>query len=174
MVGDGVSWIWKVADAYFPGVRQTLDDAHLSEHLYAFAHLLYPNNPAGTKARVEQKIGALLRDRVGEVLSALKRMQPWKTAVRHVLAQRIGYVEWNRTRLRCQEPWHRGLAVGSGAVEGACKHVIHIRFKQAGMRWKPPGVLNVLALRLCRLNGTLEEYWASHGLAVQAPASPTK
>jgi hypothetical protein len=57
-------------------VRQILDDYHLSEHLYTFAQLHYPNNPAGAKAGVDQKMGALLRDRVGAILSALKRMRP--------------------------------------------------------------------------------------------------
>jgi hypothetical protein len=33
ILGDGAPWIWKVADAYCPGVRQTLDDSHLSEPL---------------------------------------------------------------------------------------------------------------------------------------------
>jgi len=167
ILGDGAPWIWNVADAHFPGVRQTLDYYHLSEHFYAFAHLLYPSNPAGAKAWVEQNIGALLTDRVGDVLSALKRRRPWKTAVRDALAQLIGSVERNRTRIRYQEPWHRGLAVGSGAVEGACKHVIQSRFKRAGMRWKQSGFLNVLALRIARLNGTFQAFWASRGLAVQ-------
>jgi hypothetical protein len=44
-------------------------------------------------------------------------------------------VERNRTRIRYQEPWLRGLAVGFGSVEGACKHVIESCFKRAGMRW---------------------------------------
>jgi hypothetical protein len=146
---------------------EQLDYYHLSEHLYAFAHLLYPNNPAGAKAWVEQNMGALLTDRMGEVLSALKRRRPWKKAVRDARAQLIGYLERNRTRIRYQEPWHSGLAVGSGAVEGACKHVIQSRFKRAGMRWTQPGFLSVLALRLARLNGTLQAFWASRGLAVQ-------
>ena len=167
ILGDGAPWIWKVADAHFPGVRQTLDYYHLSEHLHAFAHLLYPHNPTGAKAWVEQKLGALLTDRVGAVLSALKRMRPWKTAVRDALVQLIGYVAHNRTRIRYQKSWHSGLAVGSGAVEGACKHVIQSRFKRAGMRWKPPGFLHVLALRLARLNGTFQAFWASRGLVIQ-------
>lgn len=174
ILGDGAPWIWNVADAHFPGVRQTLDYYHLSEHLYAFAQLQYPNNPAGAKAWVDQNMGALLTDRVGDVLGALKRTRPWKKAVRKALAQLIGYVERNRTRIRYQEPWQSGLAVGSGAVEGACKHVIQSRFKRAGMRWKPPGFLNVLALRLARLNGTFEAFWASRGLVIQAEGSPTK
>jgi hypothetical protein len=166
ILGDGASWIWNAADTHFPGVRQTLDSYHLSEHLDAFAHLQYPHNPMGAKAWVEQKIGALLTDRVGEVLSALKRMRPWKQAIREALTQLIGYVERNRTRIRYQEPWHQGLAVGSGAVEGACKHVVQSRFKRAGMRWKPPGFLHVLALRIARLNTTLQAFWVSRGLMV--------
>lgn len=174
ILGDGAPWIWKVADAYVPGVRQTLDYSHLSEHLYTVAHLLYPNNSAGAKAWVDQKLGALLTDRVGEVLGALKRTRPWKKAGRKALAQLIGYVERNRTRIRYQEPWHHGLAVGSGSVEGACKHVIQSRFKRAGMRWKQPGFLNVLALRMASLNGTFEAFWASRGLGVHASVAPTK
>jgi hypothetical protein len=119
---------------------------------------------------VDQKIGALLRDRVGEVLRALKRIRPWKKTLRDALTQLIGYVERNRTRIRYQEPWRCGLAVGSGAVEGACKPVIQSRFKRAGMRWKQPGFLNVLALRLAKLNGTFQDFWARRGLAVQAAA----
>jgi uncharacterized protein UPF0236 len=166
ILGDGAPWIWNLADAHFPSMRQTLDYYHLSEHLYAFANLQYPNNPARAKVWVEEKIGAFLTDRVGAVLSTLKRMRPWKKALREALAQLIGYVERNRTRIRYQEPWQCGLAIGSGAVEGACKHVIQSRFKRAGMRWKQPGFLNILALRLAHLNGTLQAFWASRGLTV--------
>jgi hypothetical protein len=167
ILGDGALWIWTVADTHFPGVRQTLDYYHLSEHFYAFANLQYPNNPAGAKAWVDQKLGALLTDRIGEVVGALKRMRVWKKVLSDALTRLISYVERNRTRIRYQEPWHRGLAVGSGAVEGACKHVIQSRFKRAGMRWKQPGFLNVLALRIARLNTTLHTFWASRGLVVQ-------
>jgi hypothetical protein len=156
-----------VAETHVPGVRQTLDSDHLSEHSYAFANLQYPNNPAGAKAWVDQKLGALLTDRIGEVVGALKRMRVWNKVLCDALTRLISYVERNRTRIRYQEPWHRGLAVGSGAVEGACKHVIHSRFKRAGMRWKQPGFLNVLALRIARLNTTLQTFWASRGLVVQ-------
>jgi hypothetical protein len=83
---------------------------------------------------------------------------PWKQALWDALAQLIGYVKRNRTYIRYQEPWPCGLAVRSGAVEGACKHVIQSRFKRAGMRWKPPGFLNVLALRIGPLNGTFQAF----------------
>jgi hypothetical protein len=95
-------------------------------------------------------------------------MRPWQKAIHDALAQLIGYVERNRTRIRDQEPWHTGLAVGSGVVEGACKPVIQSRFKRAGMRWKPPGFLPVLVLRIARLNGDFQAFWASRGLMIHA------
>ena len=51
---------------------------------------------------------------------------------------------------------------------------MHSRFKRAGMRWKQPGFLHVLALRLTSLNRMFEAFWASRGLAVQAAVAPTK
>jgi hypothetical protein len=167
MVGDRAPWIWTVADAHFPGVRQTLDDDHLGEHLYTFAKLQYPTDPAGAKAWADQQLGALLADHISEVLGAFKRMRLWKKVLREAQARLISYVKRNRTRLRYQEPRHCGLSVGSGAVEGACKHVIQSRFKRAGMRWKRPGFLNVLALRIARLNTTFQTFWARRGLVVQ-------
>jgi Uncharacterised protein family (UPF0236) len=166
ILGDGAPWIWTIANVHFPGVRQTPDYYHLSAHLSVFANLQSPNDPAVAKAWGDRKMGALLMDRVGDVLSALQRMRPWTQAVRQALAQLIAYVERNQSRIRYYEPWQGGLAVGSGAVEGACKHVIHSRFKRAGMRWKSPGFLHILTLRLARLNGMFHAFWASRGLVI--------
>jgi hypothetical protein len=166
VLGDGAPWMWTVAEAHVPGVRQTLDFYQLSAPFYGVAPLLYPHNPTGAKAWVDETLGALLKDRVGDVLSALKRMRPWKKPLCHALAQLIGDVARNRTRIKYQEPWQCGLAVGSGAVEGACKHVMHRRFKRAGMRWKSPGFLHILALRMARLHGTFQAFWASRGLVI--------
>ena len=154
ILGDGAAWIWNVATAHFQRVRQTLDYYHLSEHLYEFAHLLYPEAPERAKTWVEEKLAALLTDRVGDVLGALKRMRPRQPTVWEGLQALLGYVASNRSRIYYKEPWHKGLAVGSGSVEGACKHVIQARFKRAGMRWKQHGFLHVLELRLSRLNAT--------------------
>jgi len=80
--------------------------------------------PCEGQGLVEQNMGTPLMDSIGKVLSVLKRTQLWRATVREVLAQLIGYIDRNRTRIRHQEPWYSRLAVGSGAVEGACKHVM--------------------------------------------------
>jgi hypothetical protein len=168
ILGDGAPWIWQVADAQFPGVRQPLDYYPRSAQLDAFANLQSPHDPAEAKAWVDQNMGALLMDRVGEVLSALKRLRPWKQPVCTALAHLLGDIERHRTRSRYQAPWPCGLAVGAGAVEGACNHVMQSRFQRTGMRWKPAGFLRGLALRMARLNGTFQVFWASRGLVFQA------
>jgi hypothetical protein len=175
ILGDGAPWIWTGAEAHFPGVRQTRDFSPLSEHRDDFAPRLYPHHPTGAKAWVDETLGAWLTDRVGDVLSARQRLRPpWQKTVCKALAQRIGDVARNRTRLKSQAPWQCGLAVGSGALAGAGTHVIHRRFTRAGMRWKPPGFLNVLALRIARLTGTFQACWASRGLVIPISVGPTE
>lgn len=168
ILGDGAAWIWNVADVHFRGIPQVLDYYHLSEHFYEVAHLLFPHCADQAKAWVERKLAACLRNCVCDVIGALKRMRPRQPSVRRALEQLLGYVENNRCRIRYKTPWYKGLAVGSGSVEGACKHVIQARFKRAGMRWKEPGFLHVLELRVARLNDTLDTFWASRGLNMPA------
>lgn len=98
IVDDGAPWIWHVADDHFPGVWQTLEYYHLSEHLYEVTHLLFPEDSEQAKRWVEGKQTALPMDRVGEVLGALKRLRPHQPAVQEAVTQLIGYVETNRTR----------------------------------------------------------------------------
>jgi hypothetical protein len=60
------------------------------------------------------------------------------------------------------------LISAEGTVEGACKPVVQACFKRGRMRWTIHGFLQVLELRLARLNGMLQTFWASRGLAAQA------
>jgi hypothetical protein len=115
-------------------------------------------------------MGACLTDRLGDVLRALTRMRPWETAVRTALAQLRGDVERHRSRLRYRAPWDCGLAVGAGAVAGACQQVIQRRVKRAGRRGKPPGMLHVVALRRARLNGPFQAFWANRTRVIQTSA----
>ena len=67
-------------------------------------------------------------------------------------------MQTNRTRIYCGAARVAGLAVGSGPVEGACKHLVQARFKRAGMRWNRAGFLDILEILLARLNGTLDRF----------------
>ena len=53
-----------------------------------------------------------------------------------------------------------GYPIGSGNVEGACRHLIKDRMERTGMRWKYKGAQAILSLRATYINGDLNDYWA--------------
>ena len=62
------------------------------------------------------------------------------------------YLQTHQARLRYHLFRAAGWPVGSGVVEGGCKHVIGLRFKRQSTRWTKRGARAVLHLRLDRLN----------------------
>lgn len=52
----------------------------------------------------------------------------------------------------------RGYPIASGAVEGACRHLIKDRMERAGMHWAPHGAQAMLDVRSTWVNGDWESY----------------
>jgi hypothetical protein len=55
-----------------------------------------------------------------------------------------------------------GWPIATGAVEGACRHLIADRLDITGARWGLPGAEAVLRLRAVVTNGDLDPYWGYH------------
>jgi len=55
-----------------------------------------------------------------------------------------------------------GLPLATGAIEGACRHLLKDRLGITGARWSLRGAEAVLKLRSLRSSGDFEEYWAFH------------
>lgn len=53
----------------------------------------------------------------------------------------------------------KGLHVGSGVTEGACKSLIAARAKRSGQRWRPPGITAVLTVRSLLESNRLPSFW---------------
>lgn len=51
-----------------------------------------------------------------------------------------------------------GYPIGSGVVEGACRHVIKDRMELSGMRWDAEGAQVVLRLRTIYVNGDWKDF----------------
>ena len=56
----------------------------------------------------------------------------------------------------------KGDPIGSGVVEGACKHLVKDRMERTGMRWSREGAQAILELRAVDLNGDWEAFWDYH------------
>jgi hypothetical protein len=66
----------------------------------------------------------------------------------------------------------RGLPIGSGVTEAACKTVFTQRFKRSGMRWGHESGQVILDLRVAYLSGILEEAF-TRDLAARVVPEPT-
>src|SRR5947209_14565388 len=65
----------------------------------------------------------------------------------------------------------RGLPIGSGVTEAACKTVFTQRFKRSGMRWHHESAQVILDLRVIHLSGIWEEAFAADLDARELPKS---
>ena len=61
--------------------------------------------------------------------------------------------KWYRERL------HRGLVIGRGTVEGACKNMVGARLKINSCRWRVEQAERMTALRSLDYAGWVDTYW---------------
>ena len=52
----------------------------------------------------------------------------------------------------------QGYPIGTGAIEGACRHLVKDRFERAGMRWSITGAQVMLDLRAVYLNDDWDDF----------------
>jgi len=166
VMGDGAPWIWNLAEEQFPGSVGIVDFYHAVEHLWTIGEALFGDrerSPA-TQGWVRHNRRQLRRGRVDLVIAAMERGQA-KTAgglaaERGMIVRRnLEYFRTNRDRMRYDQYRRWRLPIGTGAVEGSCKFVVQSRFKRAGARWSAPGLAQMLALKVARLNDRWEILW---------------
>ena len=79
------------------------------------------------------------------------------------------YVRRHRRLTDYQGYRRRGLPIGSGVTEAACKTVFTQRFKRSGMRWHKESGQVILDLRVIQLSGIWEEAFAADLAARELP-----
>ena len=72
------------------------------------------------------------------------------------LSRHVEYIHRNRGRMRYASVIGRGLPIGSGVTEGACKSMVTMRCKRSGQRWRDHGISACLSLRALYLNERLK------------------
>lgn len=170
-MGDGAPWIWNLFALHFPGAIEIVDFYHAAEHLWAMGEALYGDRAISqaTRSWARRYIHHLRHGRMDLVLEALERAQSRLStlpAERQVIVRRnLEYFRTNQQRMRyaLYKRWH--LPIGTGAVEGSCKHVVQSRFKLPGCRWSHEGLARMLALKTLRLDNHWDDLWRSRNAA---------
>src|ERR1700733_1991117 len=81
------------------------------------------------------------------------------------------YLGARKDQLNYREALAEGLPIGSGEIESAHRYVAQKRLKLPGAWWRVEHAENMLALRINRLNGDWDAYWAALAAKPPAPAN---
>lgn len=138
-----------------------LDIFHVLERLWLAAHCFHPEGSEEAKAFVAQRLRRVLEGDVGYMIGGLKQMgtkHRLKSSKRRRLEKVITYLENNRPYMRYDVCLAQGYPIGSGVVEGACRHVVKDRMEGTGMHWCIAGAQSMLHLRAIYLNGDWDTF----------------
>lgn len=150
VICDGAALGWVDLDPYLPLRVEILDFYHVLERVGEIAKAIEPEAAAGVAWRAAMR-EALLTRGPEPLLAALRGWEPAGEAEREVKRIQLAYFERQQERMQYPEYLRRGFPIGSGAVEGACKHVVADRFDGGGMRWKLGSADPLMSLRAALL-----------------------
>lgn len=162
VVADGGVWIWNIVTDRFAAATGVLDFYHASQHLWAVAHSLHPENAAGAQAWVEPLLHQLRHGGETGVLQTLQGLPDWcarrEQPLPPMVATEIKYFENHRDHIHYAARAAEGCPVGSGAMESLCGQ-LQGRFKRGGQFWTQPGRRRLMALEVARRNHDWNEVW---------------
>jgi hypothetical protein len=144
-----------------------LDLFHVLERLWKVAWCLFDERTQKREAHqwVEERLKRLLEGKVDAVIRGM-RYQATQHGLngqkRKTVRDAAEYFAGNRDRMKYDEYLAAGYPIGSGVVEGACRHLVKDRLERTGMRWLPSGAQAMLDLRATYLNGEWDAFWDFH------------
>ena len=144
-----------------------LDLFHVLERLWKAAWCFFDERTQKHEARqwVEERLKRLLEGKADAVIRGLRRQATQrgsKGQKRKTVRDAADYFERNRDRMKYDEYLAAGNPIGSGVVEGACRHLVKDRMERTGMRWLPSGAQAMLDLRATYLNGDWDAFRSFH------------
>jgi hypothetical protein len=164
-LGDGAEWIWNLATDRFKGAVQILDFYHAAEHIHTLCKS-FETDEIRIHTLFKKWRRLLLRGGLTKLLrDATKRTEDLPESLRDDIETQLAYFRKNAGRMRYKIFRAKGYFIGSGAIEGACRHVVAQRTKLSGMRWHCSGAEQVLAFRALIKSGLFDDYCDQNQIA---------
>ena len=115
-----------------------LDLFHVLERLWKVAWCLFDEATQKRQAHqwVEERLKRLLEGKVASVIRGIRyqaTQYELKGQRKKTVNEAADYFERNRDRMRYDEYLVAGYPIGSGIVEGACRHLVKDRMERSGM-----------------------------------------
>ena len=171
-LADGAKDNWTFLTRALPDGVELIDFYHAAEQLKDAFDAAYGTGSPKAAAQFE-KYRHRLRHEPNAVESVIRTLLYLRS--KHPdnkrIAQGLGYFRGNRRRMRYAEAKARGLPIGSGIVEAACKTLVTERLKRSGMRWGARGGQAILTLRSLVQSHRFEHAWTLLAQTYRTPVS---
>jgi hypothetical protein len=163
---DAARSIWKYRQHsdLFRTFEPLVDCCHALEHLSLAAEALLGKGTQEARRWFEQYATVLIEQddgarRVLRSMDYYAAARSLSTSQREAFNQQRTFFANNASMMTYAQFRRRGLPIGSGPVEAACKTLIKQRFCQSGMRWTPEGGQAILDLRSYIKSGRWDSMW---------------
>ena len=164
-IGDGAEWIWNMVNDCFKDAVQIVDFYHACEHLHTVCEILETDEirikSLFKKWRKRLKNNGLLRI----LIEAAERATYLDPSARGKIEAELAYFRKNAHRMTYKTFRSKGYFIGSGPVEGSCRHIVAQRTKLSGMRWLCCGAENVLSFRSLIKSNLFNAYCSAQKVA---------
>jgi hypothetical protein len=155
-----------------------LDIWHVTEYLWKLAYCFHAEGSGAAEAFVETYLRKLLQGKVNRALGGIRQMATKRgdlsKSKRAKLEQCLNYFAERQEYMKYDEYLAAGYPIGSGVVEGACRHLVKDRMEQSGMRWRIAGAQAILTLRAIYVNDDWDAFHADRIQTEQRKLYPYK
>jgi hypothetical protein len=142
-----------------PQFTLIVDLIHVTEYLWEAANTLLGETHPLRDVWMQDALRCLLEDELDRLLTHLTyQLAGLSKRKQTTLKKVITYLGNNRDSMQYQDYLAQGYPIGTGVIEGACRHLVKDRFERAGMRWSKVGAQVMLDLRAVYLNGDWDDF----------------
>lgn len=158
---DGAEPLQKHVLAKLAGFTLVLDIIHVDEHIWEAGTAIYGETDPHRAEWVEAQMLDILSSRSDQVIQRLeaKAAKVHRSSQAAKSLRRVAnYLRRNQPYMDYAEYLRRGWPIGTGVVEGTCRHLVKDRMELSGMRWTISGAGALLALRAVNENGDWDDF----------------
>src|SRR5438105_3867856 len=139
-ISDGQEALWEARRQWLRDhAVNVLDLLHVTPRLWKAAHVFHQEGSQAAEDFVRERVLRVLQGKAAGVVRGLREMATkhgLSGAKKKTIATVCAYLDANVERMRYDEYLRAGYPIASGAVEGACRHLVKDRMERAGMQVK--------------------------------------
>jgi hypothetical protein len=166
---DGHRSIWSYADnnPMYNDYEKLIDFYHTTEHLSKASEALFGKTSDSADAWYGKYRKKLLEDDDGaesvlHSMSYYSQNRKLPKSRMDELEQQKTFFRRNKDKMTYADFLARGLPIGSGLVEAACKSIVKTRLCRSGMRWSRQGGQYILHLRCFVKSNRWDVFWKQY------------